>query len=100
MLRWERVWCIAHTNLVSTTFISVCYEYIYTNPLDCAQNIPSDSMEALAPLQSSIDYAIDKVGSDVGFTLKLEQKISLLKFASGRDVFVSLPTGYGKSLML
>ena len=93
-----RVWCIAHTNLVSTTFISVCYEYIYTNPLDCAQNIPRDSLEALAPLQSSIDYAIDKVGSDLGFTLKLEQKISLLKFASGRDVFVSLPTGYGKSL--
>ena len=53
---------------------------------------------ALAPLQSSIDYAIDKVGSDLGFTLKLEQKISLLKFASGQDVFVSLPTGYGKSL--
>ena len=75
-------------------------EYIYTNPLDCAQNIPSDSMEALAPLQSSIDYAyaINKVGSDLGFTLKLEQKISLLKFASGHDVFVSLPTGYGKSL--
>ena len=73
-LRGERVWCIAHTNLVSTTFISVCYEYIHTNPLDCAQNIPSDSMEALAPLQSSIDYAIDKVGSDLGFTLKLEQK--------------------------
>ena len=43
-----------------------------------AQNIPSDSMEALAPLQSSIDYAVDKVGSDLGFTLKLEQKISLL----------------------
>ena len=54
-------------------------------------------MEALAPLQSSINYVIDKVGSDLGFTLKLEQKISLLKFASGRDVFVSLPTGYGKS---
>ena len=55
-------------------------------------------MEALAPLQSSIVYAIDKVGSDLGFTLKPEQKINLLKFASGRDAFVSLPTGYGKSL--
>ena len=42
-------------------------------------------MEALAPLQSSVDYAIDQVGSDLGFTLKPEQKISLLKFASGRD---------------
>ena len=29
-------------------------------------------------LQSSIDYAIDKVGYDLGFTLKPEQKISLL----------------------
>ena len=57
------------------------------SPAACAQNIPSDPMEALAHLQSSIDYAIDKVGSDLGFTLKLEQKISLLMFASGRDVF-------------
>ena len=93
------VWCIAHTTLVPTTFISVCYEYIYSNPLDCAQNIPSESLEeALASLQSSIDYAVDQVGSDLVFTLKPEQKISLLKFASGCDVFVSLPTGYGKSL--
>ena len=63
------------------------------------ENIPSESLEeSLASLQSSIDYAIDQVGSDLGFTLKPEQKISLLKFASGHDVFVSLPTSYGKSL--
>ena len=31
-------------------------------------------------------------------TLKPEQHEAVVKFASGRDVFVSLPTGHGKSL--
>ena len=30
--------------------------------------------------------------------LKPEQEAALLSFLGGRDVFVSLPTGYGKSL--
>ena len=30
--------------------------------------------------------------------LKPEQRTSIFQFASGSDVFVSLPTGYGKSL--
>ncbi len=55
-------------------------------------------MEALTPLQSGIDLAISEVTSDLGLTLKLKQEICLQKFASGRDIFVSLPTGYGKSL--
>ena len=32
-------------------------------------------------------------------TLKPEQHEAVVKFASGRDVFVSLPTGHGKSLL-
>ena len=31
-------------------------------------------------------------------SLKLEQHEAVVKFASGKDVFLSLPTGYGKSL--
>ncbi len=54
--------------------------------------------KALTPLQSGIDLAISEVTSDLGLTLKPKQEICLQKFASGRDVFVSLPTGYGKSL--
>ncbi len=49
-------------------------------------------------MQSGIDLAISEVTSDLGLTLKPKQEICLQKFASGRDVFVSLPTGYGKSL--
>ena len=55
-------------------------------------------MEVEAPLQCNIDIAIDKAASALGFILKPEQKRSLQKFAAGKDVFVSLPTGFGKSL--
>ncbi len=51
-------------------------------------------MEALTHLQSGIDLVISEVTSDLGLTLKPKQEICLQKFASGRDVFVSLPTGY------
>ena len=37
----------------------------------------------------------------LGFaTLKSEQEKVVAQFASGREVFVALPTGYGKSLCL
>ncbi len=55
-------------------------------------------MEAVTPFQCSVDLAIEKVSSALGFILKPEQKRTLQKFASGKDVFVSLPTGFGKSL--
>ena len=32
--------------------------------------------------------------------LKKEQSQAIRSFVSGRDVFVALPTGYGKSLLL
>ncbi len=34
----------------------------------------------------------------LGYELKNEQEESVFQFASGKDVFVCLPTGYGKSL--
>ena len=41
----------------------------------------------------------DIVSSRLGYDkLRPEQETALLSFLSGRDVFVSLPTGYGKSL--
>ncbi len=54
-------------------------------------------MEAVTPFQCSVDL-IEKVSSALGFILKPEQKRTLQKFASGKDVFVSLPTGFEKSL--
>ncbi len=34
----------------------------------------------------------------LGFTLRGRQKEAVSKFVHGQDVFVSLPTGYGKSV--
>ena len=42
--------------------------------------------------------AIATVAHSLGYVLKPEQRTSIFQFASGSDVFVSLPTGYGKSL--
>ena len=42
---------------------------------------------------------IDEVAASLGYTsLKEEQKKALFSFVAGRDVSVSLPTGYDKSL--
>ena len=47
----------------------------------------------------AILVAVRGAAESIGVTkLKDEQKDALVAFASGRDVFVSLPTGYGKSL--
>ncbi len=41
---------------------------------------------------------VTEVASVVGCKLKKEQQKSILELVSGKDVFVCLPTGYGKSL--
>ncbi len=41
---------------------------------------------------------IGEVASGFGYTLKQEQEDSILQFTKGKDVFISLPTGFGKSL--
>ena len=46
-------------------------------------------------LQAIASAAVRALGYDA---LKPEQEIALLSFLRGRDVFVSVPTGYGKSL--
>ena len=47
---------------------------------------------------SDMDNAIATAAHSLGNVLKPEQRTSIFQFASGSDVFVSLPTGYGKSL--
>lgn len=49
-----------------------------------------------AAIDSAIDRAIDFLGLEV--TLKEEQREALRVFLGGKDVFVALPTGFGKSL--
>ena len=45
-------------------------------------------------VDTAIDYAVARVGLR---ELKPEQREVIRSFASGKDVFVALPTGYGKS---
>ena len=46
----------------------------------------------------NLDKIIDGAASSAGYpSLKVEQRKALKAFAEDRDVFVSLPTGYGKS---
>ena len=47
-------------------------------------------------LESVVRDCGRKIGYDV---LKCEQKEAILAFLQGNDVFVSLPTGYGKSVI-
>ena len=49
---------------------------------------------------SGEDYksCIEHGASSLGYVLKPEQQTSIEKFVCGKDVFISLPTGYGKSL--
>lgn len=48
---------------------------------------------------ASIDEVITKAAGSLGYSdLKQEQKLALKAFVGERDVFVALPTGYGKSL--
>ena len=42
---------------------------------------------------------IEEVSKDIGIRSKDKQLESLQHFCSGKDVFVSLPTGYGKSII-
>ena len=49
-------------------------------------------------LTEHISSAIATAAHSHGYVLKPELRTSMFQFASGSDVFISLPTGYGKSL--
>ena len=54
---------------------------------------------ATADASRSLSSIIDDAAASLGYTrLKVEQKKTLQAFVGGKDVFVSLPTDYGKSL--
>ena len=46
-----------------------------------------------------VNKAVEEVSGYLEVTLKEKQREAIEGFCSGNDVFVSLPTGYGKSLI-
>ena len=50
---------------------------------------------AAAPLEQQIDI----IGAQLGYQLQGKQKEVIIAYTSGKDTFVALPTGYGKSLI-
>ena len=52
-------------------------------------------MIAVAQIEDTLQSAVTRLGFDEA---KDKQKEAVVTFASGRDIFVLLPTGYGKSL--
>ena len=46
-------------------------------------------------MEEALQKAVEKLGYS---SVRVKQKEAILQFASGKDVFVSLPTGSGKSL--
>ena len=70
-------------------------KFIHTNRL------PSGSeFFSMASPHTDVDNAIATAAHSLEYVLKPEQRTTIFQFASGSDVFVSLPTGYGKSLCL
>ena len=54
---------------------------------------------AMVTETTMLDKAISAACSTIGLaSLKAKQREAILKFVGGQDVFISLPTGYGKSL--
>ena len=52
-----------------------------------------------AKVADAIDDAIDDSAAFLGKELKAEQLAAISAFAHGKDTFIALPTGYGKSLI-
>ena len=46
-----------------------------------------------------LDKIVQESAEHLGFKLKNEQKIAVCSFVRGSNIFVSLPTGFGKSLI-
>ena len=64
----------------------------------CSSEAASVSKRNAFP-RDAIESALMKSASEMGYpSVKPQQREAILSFVSGKDVFVSLPTGYGKSL--
>ena len=60
---------------------------------------PRYSKSCTTPTDDKLRASIIETAGKVGITLKPKQLEALQAFCNGRDVFISLPTGYGKSMI-
>ena len=48
--------------------------------------------------ENVVSTTVMEAGRKLGYQLRVQQQKEVVKFISGRDVFISLPNGSGKSL--
>ena len=53
----------------------------------------------MASAAAPLEHQIDIIGARFGYQLQGKQKEAIIAYTSGKDTFVALPTGYGKSLI-
>ena len=82
-------------SLISThvfnVYFCVCFKYISPTHLQVAVRVVS--------MAAALAKQVDTVVVKLGFQLHDKQKEAILSFITGKDTFVALPTGYGKSLI-
>lgn len=61
------------------------------------QSVFLTTMAVCTDFESSVVFSLEKLGR-AGVSLKPEQKLAVKAIFEGKDTFLCLPTGYGKSL--
>ena len=104
----ERVWrieCTFHgwsTNSVQGARVGMQFGAFInrTNLINCTRSrlVGEREMPRKYSTEELVEKAIAKVECDMSIQLKSKQREAIETFVRGSDVFVSLPTGFGKSL--
>ena len=76
---------------------SITHPNYSTQQLLSARASVLDNSTLLVHNHGYTSTAISETAKSLGYSLKPEQRRCLQIFVGGNDVFVSLPTGYGKS---
>jgi len=60
----------------------------------------AESIATLECMRTSLaSHTILQVAGSIGIIMKEKQLSALISFCEGNDIFVTLPTGYGKSMI-
>ena len=92
---WRNVlleYCLCRLWVTNGLKLLRAYIYIFSSVL--SWRLHTVNVMDLSSLESTVVIAAE----ELGYQLREQQKLAVLEFLRGRDVFVSLPTGFGKSL--